>query len=41
MPKGEDVDACKMVAYPPTNQLLIEHLSVAVGKLNGTGHWND
>ena len=41
MPKGEDVDACKMVAYPPTNQMLIEHLSVVVGKLNGKGQWND
>ena len=41
MPKAEDVDACRMVAYPPTNDMILAHISAAAEALNGTGSWND
>ena len=30
MPKGEDIEVCKSVPYPPTNDMLVELISVAV-----------
>ena len=41
MPKPEDVDACRMVAYPPTNEMIIANISMAANNLNGTGEWDD
>ena len=41
MPKAEDVDACRMVAYPPPNDMILAHISAAAEALNGTGDWND
>ena len=40
MPKAEDVDACRTVAYPPTNEMILAHVKQAAENLNGTGHWN-
>ena len=41
MPKSEDVDACKMVAYPPTIDMVIANISAAVDNLDGTSGWNE
>ena len=40
MPKAEDVDACRMVAYPPTNEMILAHVKQAAENLNGKGDWN-
>ena len=41
MPKAEDVVACRMVAYPPTNDMILANVKRAVENLNGKGDWND
>ena len=40
MPKAEDIDACRTVADPPTNDMILAHIKRAAEHLNGVGHWN-
>ena len=41
MPKAEDVDACRMVAYPPTNDMIMAHVSAAIENLNNVEGWTE
>ena len=37
MPKAEDVVACRMVAYPPPNDMILTNIKQAIEDLLGTG----
>ena len=41
MPKAEDVNACRMVAYPPTNDMIMAHVSAAIENLNNVEGWTE
>ena len=41
MPKGEDIDACKSVPYPPTNDMLIDLINDAVDRQVGRDGWTE
>ena len=41
MPKGEDIEVCKAVPYPPTNDMLIDMIAVAVDNQVGQNGWTE
>ena len=41
MPKGEDIEVCKAVPYPPTNDMLIDIIAVAVENQLGQNGWTE
>ena len=41
MPKAENIDACKMVPYPPTNEMLIELVDDAISRQDASTGWTE
>ena len=41
MPKAEDIDSCRAVPYPPTNDMMIMIIGDAVDRLVGTNGWTE
>lgn len=41
MPKADDIDVCRSVPYPPTNDMLVILINDAVGALVGVNGWTN
>ena len=41
MPKEEDIEVCKRVPYPPTNDMIIDLIDIAVDGLTDNENWTE
>ena len=41
MPKGEDIEVCKLVPYPPTNEMLVDLIDDALDRQVGMNDWTE
>ena len=41
MPKGEDISVCRQVPYPPTNDMIVDLITVAAGSQVGRNGWTE